>query len=189
MSKKLFVAMGLLIALSTVAVIGSMTLPTANEPLPELESPTEHEIEETEATVKNEYMESNEIVETEHTSSTSAMTLEDIKDKYENKFEILESEALVEVQKLVDIAISDIQVYMEDGKMPSIIELYSTYYRGGTELLDEIDSRFETKYNNLTEELTENGFDPNEAVFFQEIFNETKRNYLVELVDSLMEEI
>ncbi|PIB61085.1 hypothetical protein AOA60_12675, partial [Pseudomonas sp. 2822-17] len=138
--------MGLFIALSTIAVIGTMTITTANETLPE--SPSN--MEEGNSSIKNEYIESREEGETELVATAS---VEDIKVKYKQKLENLEAEAIEEIEQLVDLAMSDIQNFVDNGERPSLVQLYSTYYRGGTELLDDIDNRFETKYNKLTDEL------------------------------------
>ncbi|WP_143522437.1 hypothetical protein, partial [Pseudomonas sp. 2822-17] len=146
MSKKLLITMGLFIALSTIAVIGTMTITTANETLPE--SPSN--MEEGNSSIKNEYIESREEGETELVATAS---VEDIKVKYKQKLENLEAEAIEEIEQLVDLAMSDIQNFVDNGERPSLVQLYSTYYRGGTELLDDIDNRFETKYNKLTDEL------------------------------------
>ncbi|WP_143521297.1 hypothetical protein, partial [Pseudomonas sp. 2995-1] len=67
MSKKLLITMGLFIALSTIAVIGTMTMPTANETLPE--SPSN--MEEGNSSIKNEYIESREEGETELIATAS----------------------------------------------------------------------------------------------------------------------
>ncbi|GGC83208.1 hypothetical protein GCM10007216_12260 [Thalassobacillus devorans] len=102
------------------------------------------------------------------------ITKETIKDNFEPKFEELEKQVSLQVDQLIQDAVTDYQEQIQSGKEGSLIQLYQKYTKAAQELEDKTDEAFLQIYNEYQDELKANGFNSSEADGMKVQYEETK---------------
>ncbi|MFA9558902.1 hypothetical protein ACERII_16450 [Evansella sp. AB-rgal1] len=108
---------------------------------------------------------------------------------YEEKFTLLEEEAKLELDELVTEAIADYESKRNNDERISYLYFYRTYYRAAQSLENEIDTRFQHKYDQLQEELTANGLSPDKSIHFKKTYEKLKnkqKNSLMSIVKEMI---
>ncbi|MFG6120017.1 hypothetical protein [Thalassobacillus sp. B23F22_16] len=102
------------------------------------------------------------------------ITKETIKDNFEPKFEELEKQVNLQVDQLIQDAVTDYQEQIQSGKEGSLIQLYQKYTKAAQELEDKTDEAFLQIYNEYQEELKVNGYSTTDADDLKAQYEETK---------------
>lgn len=132
--------------------------------------------------VPKEFSEAEERQEFSYEEDTSTfVTSEQIKEKYETSFDRLQEEAFQKVSNLASKAIDE---YVNE-ENPSLISFYRTYYPKLKDLESEIDFDFEKIYKDLEAELTYFGYSVDKAVPFREQYEAIKQEKLQSLLSML----
>ncbi|OIJ22354.1 hypothetical protein BKP45_06885 [Anaerobacillus alkalidiazotrophicus] len=132
--------------------------------------------------VPKEFLEAEERQEYSYVEDTSTfVTSEQIKEKYETSFEQLQEEAFQKVSNLASKAIDE---YANE-ENPSLISFYRTYYPKLKDLESEIDFDFEKMYKDLEAELTYFGYSVDKAVPFREQYEAIKQEKVQSLYSML----
>ncbi|WP_085505988.1 hypothetical protein [Thalassobacillus devorans] len=113
-------------------------------------------------------------VDYENKSLEEEITKETIKDNFEPKFDELEKQVNVQVDQLIQDAVTDYQEQIESGKEVSLIQLYQKYTKAAQELEGKTDEAFLQIYNEYQEELKVNGYSTTDADNLKAQYEETK---------------
>ncbi|MDG5786749.1 hypothetical protein QA612_04540 [Evansella sp. AB-P1] len=139
-------------------------------------------------TVNDTIILNNEITNKDNHHSESTIISEDeLLNTYKDKLVLLEMDIKQNINNFISNAISDFEQYTNEGERPSVFHLYQTYYRGGISLIEETESRYQNKYENLKSEINSNGFEEDILLEFEEAFDDVKRRNVSEAINNIID--
>ncbi len=114
-------------------------------------------------------------------------SLQQIKEKYKNKFEQLQTETNQQIDSLVETALNDFRTYInKENNNDSLKTLYQKYASEGQKIEQQTEKEFQILYKELIDELVENGYNEAEAEEFQLIYEQQKEELKSEIVKKAM---
>ncbi|UHA61408.1 hypothetical protein KDJ21_007055 [Metabacillus litoralis] len=112
-------------------------------------------------------------------------SVEEIKARYQQKFEDLEAKTNEKIDALFLEAKNDYQEFSEAGD-GSIKELYKKYADEGQKIEDETEAAFKVLYEEISKELVSNGYNVAEAEAFKEKYMEQKELRKSEILEKAL---
>ena len=111
------------------------------------------------------------------------LSLEEIKESYETKFETLQSKTNEQIDSLVENALQDFKAYIsEENHDDSLRTLYQSYSAEGQKIEQQTEKDFQSIYDELLHELAQNGYPENEAEQFKQTYEQQKEERKSEIL-------
>jgi len=110
-------------------------------------------------------------------------SLEEIKANYQTKFEELQSKTNSQIDTLVEKALHDFKAYInKEQPDDSLKTLYQSYAAQGQIIEQQTEEEFQTLYQKLIIELSQNGYSEDEAEEFKQIYEQQKEERKSEIL-------
>ncbi|WLR52973.1 hypothetical protein LC040_08845 [Bacillus tianshenii] len=113
----------------------------------------------------------------------------EVKEKYEPKFEKLETNANEQINELAQQAYKEYKQKKANGEDVSLLSLYAKYKSKGDELEQEMDKEFQKVYDNLVQDLEAKGLDKDKAKEYKQQYEQAKEERKDALMKKAMDEM